>query len=41
VFAGAEVETMEPVPADVAGFDTFMERFRDGLTIERAAVDNL
>ena len=41
VFAGAEVETMEPVPADVAGFDTFMERFRAGLTIERAAVDNL
>ncbi|WP_255556202.1 xylulokinase [Tessaracoccus palaemonis] len=41
VFAGAEVETMEPVPADVAGFDTFMERFRAGLAIERAAVDGL
>ena len=41
VFAGAEVETMTPVQADVEGFDTFMERYRAGLVIERTAVDSL
>jgi len=38
VFADAEVETVEPSPADVAGFDQFMDRYRAGLTVERAAV---
>lgn len=41
VFAGAEVETADPDPAEVAGFDQFMERYRAGLAIERAAVDAL
>ena len=41
VFVGAEVETMTPVQADVEGFDTFMERYRAGLVIERTAVDSL
>lgn len=41
VFAGAEVETMEPNPSDVAGFDQFMERYRAGLAIEQAAVSAL
>ncbi|HSO70713.1 MAG TPA: FGGY-family carbohydrate kinase [Arachnia sp.] len=41
VFGGAEIETEQPVPADVEGFDAFMERYRAGLAIERAAVDSL
>ncbi|WP_370585687.1 xylulokinase [Tessaracoccus sp. MC1627] len=41
VFGGAEIETEQPVPADVKGFDVFMERYRTGLAIERAAVDSL
>ncbi|MDO5676126.1 MAG: FGGY-family carbohydrate kinase [Propionibacteriaceae bacterium] len=39
VFAGAEVSTMSPDPRDVEGFNRFMDRFRRGLVIERAAVD--
>ena len=38
VFAGAELVTEHPDPADVAGFEAFMERYRAGLAIERAAV---
>jgi len=41
VFGGAAIETAEPEAADVAGFDLFMERYRAGLAIERAAVDTL
>lgn len=41
VFAGAEMDTVTPEAADVAGFDAFMERFSAGLAIERAAVDSL
>lgn len=32
---------MEPDPEEEAGFQAFMERYRNGLSIERAAVDNL
>lgn len=32
---------MEPDPEDEAGFQAFMERYRNGLSIERAAVNNL
>ncbi|MHA7861409.1 xylulokinase [Tessaracoccus sp. Y36] len=39
VFAGAEISTMDPDPRDVEGFNQFMERYRRGLAIERAAVD--
>lgn len=39
VFADADVETVDPAPADVAGFDAFMERYRAGLVVERAAVE--
>lgn len=39
VFADALLETMEPDPADVAGFDAYMRRFEAGLTIEQAAVE--
>ena len=41
VFAGQKGECMEPDAADVAGFETFIERYKKGLAIERAAVENL
>jgi sugar (pentulose or hexulose) kinase len=41
VFTGENGTTMAPDPADVAGFTTFMERYKKGLVIERAAVDGL
>lgn len=41
VFAGEESVRVEPDAADVAGFETFIERYKKGLAIERAAVDNL
>lgn len=41
VFAGQEGTKMEPDPADVAGFDKFLETYTAGLSIERAAVDNM
>lgn len=41
VFAGAQGTTIAPDPADVNGFRAFMERYKQGLAIERAAVDAL
>ncbi|HBE76844.1 MAG TPA: ATPase [Firmicutes bacterium] len=41
VFAGKQGSTIDPDPSDVAGFNEFMKRYTKGLTIERAAVDNL
>ena len=41
VFAGEHSTTIAPDPADVAGFAAFMERYKKGLVIERAAVDAL
>ncbi len=41
VFAGENAMTIAPDPADVAGFATFMERYKKGLAIERAAVETL
>ena len=41
VFRGAEVESVEPDPADVNGFATYLERFSAGLEIERAAISAL
>ncbi len=41
VFAGENGTTVMPDPRDVAGFSAFMERYRKGLVIERAAVDAL
>ncbi|MDQ0253512.1 sugar (pentulose or hexulose) kinase [Evansella vedderi] len=41
VFAGQQGKTMSPDPKDVEGFEQFMERYKKGLAIERAAVDNL
>jgi len=41
VFSGEKGATIAPDPADVAGFAAFMERYKKGLPIERAAVDGL
>jgi sugar (pentulose or hexulose) kinase len=39
VFAGARFRTVEPDQADVAAFATFLQRYRTGLAVERAAVE--
>ncbi len=41
VFSGSPLETVDPAPADVAGFDAFMARWTAGLDIERAAVASI
>jgi sugar (pentulose or hexulose) kinase len=41
VFAGESGTTIAPDPGDVEGFTAFMERYKKGLIIERAAVDTL
>jgi sugar (pentulose or hexulose) kinase len=41
VFAAASLATADPDPADVAGFTTYLDRYRAGLAIEVAAVDSL
>ncbi len=41
VFAGENGTTIAPDRKDVDGFATFMERYKKGLVIERAAVDGL
>ena len=40
VFAGQSGSTMEPDADDVKGFDEFIERYKAGLAVERAAVDS-
>ena len=41
VFADEESVRMEPDAKDVAGFETFIERYKKGLVIERAACEGL
>ena len=41
VFAGNAGSEMEPDAEDVKGFDAFIERYKKGLPIERAAVESL
>lgn len=41
VFAGGESVRMEPDAGDVAGFEVFIERYKKGLAIERAAVESV
>ena len=41
VFAGQNGTTIAPDPEDVDGFMAFMERYKRGIIIERAAVDGL
>ncbi len=41
IFAGMEGKTVSPDSADEAGFETFMQHYRDGLAVEKAAIENL
>jgi len=41
VFANERGTTIAPDPVDAAGFAAFMERYKKGLVIERAAVDGM
>lgn len=41
VFAGSEGVTVTPQKNEVDGFNTFIERYKMGLAIERAAIDNM
>lgn len=41
VFAAATLAVADPDPADVAGFSTYLDRYRAGLAIEAAAVASL
>ncbi|PCE15165.1 ATPase [Microbacterium sp. SZ1] len=41
VFASASVSLVDPDPADVAGFATYLDRYRAGLAVEAAAVASL
>ena len=41
VFAGEKGNRVEPEQKDVEGFDVFIQRYKEGLSIERAAIENL
>ena len=41
VFAATELVIAEPVPDDVAGFAAYLDRYRDGLDVVRAAISAL
>lgn len=41
VFAGNKGNKMEPDPADVAGFDAFIQRYRAGFPMEKAAAETM
>ena len=41
VFGESEAYVLEPDAADVAGFEKFMERYNEGLAVERAAVEHI
>jgi sugar (pentulose or hexulose) kinase len=40
IFAQTELETLDPDPTDVAGFDAFIDRYIAALPVERAAVEH-
>lgn len=41
IFKGAAGTKIDPDPSDVAGFKTFIERFKKGLAVEQSAIDAL
>ncbi|WP_407268261.1 xylulokinase [Radiobacillus sp. PE A8.2] len=41
IFVNQSVKTVSPDPKDVEGFEQYMKRYKNGLAIERAAVDHL
>ena len=40
VFAGSDLDTVDPDPADAAGFDAFLQRYVAALPVEQAAVEH-
>jgi len=40
VFAGSKLDTIHPDAADVEGFEAFVQRFVEGLPVERAAIEH-
>jgi sugar (pentulose or hexulose) kinase len=40
VFAGTDLLTVDPDPAEVAGFDAFIQRYVAALPVERAAIEH-
>ena len=41
VFGDQKGTKMDPDPADVAGFEVFADRYKEGIAIELAAADHL
>lgn len=41
IFAGQTGTTIQPKPEDVAGFDAFIEKYKNTLAAEKAAVEGL
>ena len=41
IFAELQGSTVEPDPKDVEGFEKFMQDYRDGIAIEKAAIESL
>lgn len=41
VFADTDIDVIAPDPADVAGYASYLERYRSGLAIERAAIESI
>jgi sugar (pentulose or hexulose) kinase len=40
VFVGTDLETVDPEPGDVAGFEAFIQRYVAALPVERAAIEH-
>ncbi|HBL36316.1 MAG TPA: ATPase, partial [Firmicutes bacterium] len=40
VFAQESLSFIEPKAEDIEGFNLFLQRYKDGLNIEKAAIDN-
>ena len=41
IFARQSGTTMQPIPEEVVGFETFTQHYKDGLAVERAAVASM
>lgn len=41
VFVSAEITTISPTSEDIEGFDRFLDRYKRGLPVEKAAVEHL
>jgi len=41
IFSNSKISTIEPDPADVKGFEAYLERYKAALKVEKSAVENL